>query len=271
MPKGSARNKPVKKKKKPLAWGEPLKKFFGKVLPVVIPFLFFGFFFLFLSRATFHFLMRSSYFSVQTVEASSSSRDFAFKDPSLMGSLLGRNIFQVDLSDLQEEVSQKHPELLSAFVSREFPNRIRIRVTPRLPVAQIQSGNGFLVDRDGVILPYSPSPNGKELPLIVGIPERLEPSRVGYVLHSKALNEALMFVDNLQSLPEMLRYVRAIDVSDPNNLSFRTPEGLEVKVGRGDYQEKLKLFDRTRVSLGDRITDVKYIDLRFDEVVIGSR
>ena len=271
MPKGSTRGKPSKKRKKSFSLGDPLKKFLGRILPVVIPLLFFGLFFFFLSKAAFRFLTRSPYFSIQTVEASSSSRDFAFRDPNLMGSLLGRNIFQVDLSDLQEEVSQKHPELLSALVSREFPNRIRISVRPRLPTAQIQSGNGFLVDRDGIILPYSQPVSGKRLPVIVGIPERLESSRVGYALHSKALNEALTFIENLEQLPEVSRYIQTIDVSDANDLSFRTPEGLEVKVGKGDYQEKLKLFDRTRVTLGGRIGEIKYIDLRFDEVVIGSR
>ena len=271
MPKGSNRNKPSRKKRKVPFVGDSFKKFLARVLPVAVPLFFFGFFFFFLSKAAFHFLIRSSYFSIETVEASSSHRDFAFRDSSLMGSLLGRNIFTVSLPDLQEEISQKHPELLEASVSREFPNRIRIHVVPRLPVAHVQSGSSFLVDRDGVILPYSNGSGLEKLPIIVGIQEKLEHSQVGYSLRSKTLTEALHFIAILNQLPELAQYVRTIDVSDANALSFSTPEGLEVRMGRGDYQEKLKLFDRMRVKLKSQVGDIKYLDLRFDEPVIGSR
>lgn len=259
MRKNPSNRKVAKKKKTPLA--SAFAKRLEKVLPVGIPLLFFGSFFFFLSQAAFHFLAHSPYFSIETVEAHSSRRQFPFRDPSLMGSLLGRNIFKVNLPNLQEEISRKHPELLSTSVRREFPNKVKIFVVPRLPVAQVQDGGTYLVDQDGIILPYVSSPSSftTALPLVVGVGER------------KGLQEALHFTSSLHQLPELARYVRIIDVSDENNLSFRTPEGLEVRVGSGDFKEKLKLFDRTRVTLGDRMKEIKYLDLRFDEVVIGSR
>ncbi|MBI4435974.1 MAG: FtsQ-type POTRA domain-containing protein [Candidatus Omnitrophica bacterium] len=270
MPKKNP-SKPTKKKKRDFPLGNFFVGIVGRMLRIGIPLAFFGFFFFFLSKATLHFLSRSPYFSIETVEASSSKSGFAFQDQSLMGSLLGRNIFSVDLSALQEEVKEKHPELLTAKVERTFPNRIRIDVTPRTPVAQVQSGGYLLVDKDGVILPFPQGPHEKNLPIIVGVQEKLERLQVGYQLVSKALDEALLFVETIEKLPEFSRYVHTIDVSDYKNLSFRTTEGLEVKVGHGDFKEKLYRFDRTRVTLGGRIGEVKYIDLRFDEVVIGSR
>ncbi|MCH7978400.1 MAG: FtsQ-type POTRA domain-containing protein [Acidobacteria bacterium] len=164
MRKGRHRNKNPKKKKEKFIGSQSFKQFLGRVLPIGIPLLCFGFFFFFLSKSAFQFLTHSPYFAVETVEASSSIRDFTFRDTHLMGSLLDRNIFSVDLQTLEAEVSRKHPELLAVSVSREFPNRIRLDVTPRLPVAEIQGGEHFLVDEEGVILPET-HPAGYSRPL----------------------------------------------------------------------------------------------------------
>ena len=270
MRKGLHRGKPTRKKTKRPTFDflkGPAKNFF----PVGIPLLFFGLIFFFLSKATFLFLSRSPFFSVEAVEASSATRSFRFQDPSLMGSLLGRNIFKIDLSNLEGELLQKHPELLSASVGREFPNRIRFKVIPREPVAQLQDGTPFLIDKEGVILPFSQLENPQRLPLVVGILEKIEKFHIGSQIRSHAMIQALAFLTSLRELPELTRYVHVIDVSDEANLTFKTSEGLEVRLGQGDFKEKLKLFDRTRVSLAGRIGDVKYLDLRFEEVVIGSR
>lgn len=270
MRRGPRRGKQAKKKAKwPAVYF--LKGPAEKFLPVAIPLLFFGFFFFFLTKAALLFLTRSPNFTVETVEASSLKHSFRFQDPSLLGSLLGRNIFQIDLSGLEDELLQKHPELLSAKVDREFPNRIRLKVIPREPVAQVQNGTPFLVDGEGVILPLSQNGSSRNLPLIVGLGEKIEKIQLGSRLRSKAMAQALAFLATLWELPELTRYIHTLDVSDEANLTFKTPEGLEVRLGQGDFKEKLKLFDRTRVSLAGRIGDVKYLDLRFEEVVIGSR
>ncbi len=272
MPKHSSRNKsskPLRRKE-----NSPVTGFLigttGKILRIGAPFLFFSFFFFFLSKGVFLFMSRSPYFSIETVEAYSSEPSFLFRDQSLMGTLLKQNILKVDLRDIQHAVEEKHPELLTVSVRREFPNKIRMDVTPRTPVAQVQSGGYFLVDRDGVMLPFE-TPNSKKLPVITGVTQKLEKLQVGYRPKSEGLNEALSFLETLETLPEFGRYVESIDVSDAKNLSFTTPEGLVVKVGQGDYKEKLLRFDRTRVTLVGRMNEVKYIDLRFDEVVIGFK
>lgn len=271
MPKSRTRNKPSKKKKRNPLPVQALKGILERILPIGIPLLFFGFFFFFLSQAALQFLTRSPYFSIETVEASSTYVDFRFKDPHLMGSLLGRNIFEVNLPELEEEIFRKHPELLKVWVRREFPNRLHIGVTPRMPVAFLRTGELFGVDREGILLPGEHLVRPKDLPTIVGIQERIERDQIGGVLRSKGLAMALVFLEELEELPDLKRYVQTIDVSDPGNLSFLTPSGLEVRVGEGEFSEKLKLFDRTRVTLGGRFNEIKYIDLRFDEVVIGSR
>jgi len=275
MPRKRAKKKVsakvLKRKIKTSELGNSPQDVLGKILPIILPFIFFGVFFAFLSKGAFHFLTHSPYFSIKTVEAASTYPNFTFKDETLMGSLLGDNIFAIELKRLEKDIIRKHPELAACSVRRTFPNHIQIEIDPRRPVARIHDWKAFLIDKEGILLPESEAFSEEMLPLIVGFRAPIEHRQIGHTLRSKALSPTLAFLEGLEKLPELKRFVHIVDVSDIENLSFRTPEGLEVRVGNEDFQEKLERFDRTRVTLGNRIEEVKYIDLRFDEVVIGSR
>lgn len=53
-------------------------------------------------------------------------------------------------------------------VSRMFPGRVTITITPRIPVALVALGNVFMIDADGVLLPVKLR-TFMDLPLITGV------------------------------------------------------------------------------------------------------
>ncbi len=242
-----------------------------RLFPVAIPLLFFGILSFLLFRGTSYFLTHSPYFSIKRVEASSTHPDFSFKSPELMKSLLDENIFVLSLKTYEKRLSRTHPELLKVNVNRVFPSQVRLEVTPRIPVARLYGEESFLVDREGTILPPSHTLNREFLPTVSGLGERITKEDIGKAVKTGAFHQALDFLEELRGFPELQRFIQTLDVGDEENLSFGTPQGVEVRVGRGDFREKLALFDRTRVMLGKRMQEVKYIDLRFDEPVIGAR
>ena len=85
------------------------------------------------------------------------------------------------------------------------------------------------------------------------------------------MDEALAFVAFLGKEPALRRYVQIIEAGDYKNLMFTTPEGLEVRLGHGQWREKMEKLEKTLRSLGGRAGEVKYIDLRFDDVVVGTK
>ncbi len=243
----------------------------GVWLKRVIPPSLLIFFLLLLTKGLASFIQHSSYFAVTAVEAASPFGVFRFQDEAFAQSLLGDNLFQVPLPALQQRLLEKHPELSSARIERVFPNRLRLEVVPRLPVAQVESGGYFLVDAEGVVLPFQTPLTQMQLPTIVGLKERLERLKVGYRPQSRGLDEALALVAFLGKEPALRRYVRTIEAGDYKNLTFMTPEGLEVRLGHGQWHEKMGNLEKTLRSLGGKSGDVKYIDLRFDDVVVGTK
>ena len=65
--------------------------------------------------------------------------------------------------------------------------------------------------------------------------------------------------------------VNKIDVTSYKNISFFIDHGIEVKIGAGDFEQRLALLDRTFSELKDNEYQPKYIDLRFGDPIIGTR
>ncbi len=243
----------------------------GLWLKRIVPPSFLALFLLLLGKGLLSFIQQAPYFSIRAVAAVSPFNAFRFQDQAFAESLLGDNLFQTSLPEIQRRLLEKHPELVSARVERVFPDRLRLEVVPRLPVAQVESGGYVLVDAEGVVLPFQSPLTQKPLPIIAGLREKLERLQVGYRPQSRGLAEALAFVAFLEKKPSLRRYIQTIDVGDYKNLAFVTPEGLEVRVGHGQWHEKLERFEKTFRSLGEKAKEVKYIDLRFDDVVVGTK
>ena len=62
-----------------------------------------------------------------------------------------------------------------------------------------------------------------------------------------------------------------IDITDPKNVSFYVDREIEVKIGESHWIERLKILEQTLKSVELDATRIRYIDLRFDDVVIGPR
>lgn len=66
------------------------------------------------------------------------------------------NIFLLDMTDLQEHVLSRVPELEYVRIERSyFPNKLMLSVIERQPVISWHTGSGiYLVDRQGIVLGY---------------------------------------------------------------------------------------------------------------------
>jgi len=72
------------------------------------------------------------------------------------------------------------------------------------------------------------------------------------------------------------RFIRAhtlmkIDVSDRRNVSFYIEDGLEIKIGDSNFKTRLDALDGALASINIDDDRVKYVDLRFDDVVLGTK
>ena len=140
-------------------------------------------------------------------------------------------------------------------------------------MAQAAFSSRFVqIDKDLVLLPGAGSIPFRNLTVIQGLRFPSEGLFVGVVLKDSATQKAVKLADIIKQ-SRILRghWLTHIDISDPNNFSLLVDGQIEIRIGGGHFMERLKILDQTLKSVMLDSSKIRYIDLRFDDVVIGPR
>lgn len=193
-----------------------------------------------------------------------SGRDaFTFCLLSKTGSLL-----DVDLEALRDKITRVHPELRRITVIKDYPDTIRVVVEERKPFAEIRAEQVFVVDEEGFVLGKSTAGTSGGLPAIIGISSSY--IKENTFNQSAGLKKAIDILKLLKSNRFYDKYgVEKIDVSNPDNISFFTKKGVEIKLGKDEFREKIEKADAPLSNLD--LSQIKYIDLRFEDLIVGPR
>ncbi len=222
-----------------------------------------------LIAAIYLFLGNSRYFKLDTIEVIDKSHATALKAGDLLSIYKGRNIFGIDIDSLSSQIKRDIPTIKHAIVKRVLPNKLEIDIIPRIPIAKIKSHGYFPIDRTGMVL--SPEIKTGKLPIIIGFSIWLNP-KVGTKLENPQVRNAFLLIDALEENAVLSDYaVSAIDVSNYKNLSFYLENGIEVKIGSEDFLDRLNRLKTTFAKPELDKENIKYIDLRFKDVVIGPK
>ena len=188
--------------------------------------------------------------------------------------VLGANIFLVDLNDLKERIESAHPELRDIVVRRALPDRLIVQARQRLAVAQVYGDRLYSIDKDGVFLPYANNSVEGGIPLISGI--RVAGPARSSAVQKERIKKALFLIDALSVNKKLSAYrIKTVDVADIRNISFflsaKDAEKVEIKIGDGEFNKRLDVLATIMEQLGQDIGRVKYIDLRFEDPIVGPR
>ena len=183
----------------------------------------------------------------------------------------GMNLFDLNLKMISEKL-EKLPEVEKAEARKVFPGKLLIKIEEREPFAQIRAGQYYLLDKQGVILPGRSYGSYADLPLIAGAGVQRDKLKAGERCDSMKLTRALDLLKAIsQSTSLSLSDVATVNVRFPDDISFKMKEGLEIKIGRGDFKGKLSLLDRASRDIFSEQKNIKYIDLRFGDVIVKPR
>jgi cell division septal protein FtsQ len=149
-----------------------------------------------------------------------------------------------------------------------------VQARQRRAVAQVYGDRPYYIDKDGVFLPYADNFAGENIPLISGI-RVATPSRSS-VAQKENINKALFLIDALSQNKKLSKYqIKTIDIADTRNISFflsaKNAEKVEIKIGDGEFNKRLDVLATVLEQLSKDIERVKYIDLRFEDPIVGPR
>lgn len=184
----------------------------------------------------------------------------------VMGGDIGRNVFYIPLDQRQKQIDQI-PWVESASVMRFTPNRIRIEIHERTPVAFARVGPKILlVDASGALMEIS-AHKKYSFPVITGINSG-EPLAIRGA-KMKIYNELVRELDSggarySQDLSE-------VDLSDSEDMKVLTndPEGaVLVHLGSGNYLDRFKIYVSHLREWRQQFQKIESVDLRYDQQII---
>ncbi|GAB4483087.1 MAG: hypothetical protein OHK006_03110 [Thermodesulfovibrionales bacterium] len=170
----------------------------------------------------------------------------------------GENMFGISSKNVHRKLRES-PWIRSVSVRKEFPGRVEVRIREAAPFALLDmKGKLFLVDDAGRMLEELKSDTIPFLPMIASDPFK----------EQDAYREAVSFVQSIRKSGILANRERIEIVSHaPQEMSVAI-DGMVVKVGAGDYEEKLQRFAETEQEIRKRNIPVDYIDLRFAKKVV---
>ena len=184
----------------------------------------------------------------------------------VMGADIGRNIFFIPLAQQKAQLEQI-PWVESASVMRFVPNRLKVEIHERAPVAFARVGPRiFLIDAGGTLMEL-PQKRKYSFPVILGMnPGEPLSTRIPRM---KAYNELVRELDSggarySQDLSE-------VDLSDLDNIKVRVndPKGdVQVELGSSDFLKRYRTYVSHVQEWRQQFQRLESVNLRYDSQVI---
>jgi cell division protein FtsQ len=189
---------------------------------------------------------------------------------SVFGGDVERNIFRISLAERRTELEQM-PWVAHATVMRLLPNRLRVSIVERTPVAFVREGNHIgLVDASGVLLDMpveTKSDAHYSFPVVTGIsandPLSTRTARM------KIFNR---FTSDLDSSGEKISQgLSEVDLSNPEDVKALIPDhstDILVHFGDDDFLDRYRRFEDHLPEWRTVYPKLSSVDMRYERQVV---
>jgi cell division protein FtsQ len=184
---------------------------------------------------------------------------------ALVRDLQGTNILTANLPHWRE-VLLRSPWVAEVGLRRVLPSTIDVFVSERRPFGLCRLGNQlYLIDRDGTVMDeFGPQYADFDLPIVDGLvraPRSGKPA-----IDENRAELAARVVESIQESRELTKRVSQIDVSDPHDaVVLLDNDPALLHVGEERFRERLQSYVQIAATLRERIPDIDYVDLRFEQ------
>jgi cell division protein FtsQ len=221
--------------------------------------------------ALYHYGERSWRFRIESsddIEIAGLQNVTRYQIMEVMGGDIGRNIFFVPLTT-RKQALEKIPWVQSASVMRFVPNRLRIEIHERTPVAFARIGSKILlIDPVGTLMELPAAGKRKySFPVILGMnPGEPLSTRTPRM---KIYNDVISQLNGggarySQDLSE-------VDLSDPEDVKVLAsdPQGeVLVHLGSSNYLERYKIYVSHVREWRQQFDKLESVDLRYDRQIV---
>lgn len=215
--------------------------------------------------------VRAEIFQINRIAVRGNARLSTGEVLAIVDGLRGDSLFAADLGVYRAKLLDS-PWVADATLRRVLPSTIDLRIVERVPMAVGRLGDQlYLVDASGVIIDeYGPQYAQFDLPIVDGLVST--PSAGAPVVDPERARLAARFVEALSAAPALRQHVSQINVSNAHNLVVLIDQDPALLyVGDRDFVARLQRYQEMAPTLKEQISDIDYVDLRFDERIPVNR
>ena len=255
----------IRVQRKPIEWGKYLRPLGTIALALAGFSLIFGV--LYIGCRAFG---AATFFRLKNIEVSSAKRLNREEILALAGVEAGQDLARMNLKRMGEQLS-RNPWVETVRIHRYFPDRLSITITEREPVAIINMGYIYYLDKKGTVFKVLNQGDKLDYPVVTGFSEEeLSSNPVG-------TGEALKTTCELLGI---LREKGAFILADVSEIHydkgygftlFTASGGLPIKVGSGDFTAKVDRFARIYRELMAERPSLQYIDLDYNDKIVVKK
>ena len=209
-------------------------------------------------------------FSLKSIEVSDTKHLTRDEILGLAGLEPGKDLLGMNLKRMGEHLLQ-NPWVETVRINRYFPDGVSIVITEREPVAIVNMGFIYYLDKKGNVFKVLNQGDKLDYPVVTGFSEE-EMGR-----NPKGTKEAL---EATCELLKILRDKGAFILADVSEIHydegfgftlFTASGALPVKVGAGDFTAKVERFARIYRDLLAKLPSIHYIDLDYSDKIIVKK
>jgi cell division protein FtsQ len=186
---------------------------------------------------------------------------------ALLDGLRGRSMVTLNLEEWRKRL-RSSPWVADAAMRRVLPGTIAVAIAERQPmgIARLRD-DLYLVDQRGTVVDqFGPNYAELDLPIIDGLTSA--PRDGGTLIDEERAALAARLLGTLQGRPDLARRVSQVDVSDARDaVVILKDDTALVRLGEEDFVERLESYLELAPTLRERVAEIDYVDLRFDERV----
>lgn len=203
----------------------------------------------------------AAYFQVSQILVEGTSRVSRAEILNASGVKPGDDLLKINLRELERRIG-KNPWVGKVLVRVVFPDRLVITVKERKTVAVVKMDRLFYLDQQGAILKEVEKGESLDYPIITGLE--------GKSLRPDQISDAFEFLRESIRFPfPAWQNISEVQVSEIHGITFFTMnEGMEIRVGKGQYRGKLWRLNKVRELRPPQWKMARYIDLSFPEQVV---
>ncbi len=212
-------------------------------------------------------VLHASALQVRHIEVHGNVRLSSGEVEAIVNGLQGSSILTADLPSYRRRLMES-PWVADVAMHRVLPSTVEVFVSERRPIGLCRMGASlYLVDARGTLIDeYGPQYSEFDLPIIDGLvraPDSGQPA-----IDEQRADLAARVIEAVAPYKALAQRLSQIDVRDPHDaVVLLQNDAALLHLGEDHFVERLQSYIDLAPALHQRVADIDYVDLRFDERV----